>query len=351
MGWLSNIFNSLGSFGKNLFQGIGGTGAKLGQQSVQQSAPNIMSMFSGGQNQSNQPQQTAKKQSSNPLSSIMSTFGNMFGGGNVQQANPQTNTQQSNAYQMPSLSGSGSNIISSLMGQFMPSGGQSPQPQAPVPSGPTKTGGSPLGGILDSLFSKSGGGQMNLGQMGIGMALPLIGGAMAPKVKVPDLSQLPSYQKMSQLQTRNFSQMDPELESAINRDIQQANQDEDKQFMARWKSLRPGADLESDSVFAREWKNYKDQQAQNNVDIMAKQRFQNIQNNLQASNLEMNQLAQLAQADTYTVMMQLGLDAQAAEDFKSIFSDIGQNMISEGMGNNDAGLKMMQQFFPQGATQ
>ena len=183
---------------------------------------------------------------------------------------------------------------------------------------------------LQSMFGQN----TNLAQLGAGTAIGAFGQMASPKVKMPNLMELPSVQALQSKQFGNFQELDPELQAAINRDFDMIDSRERDRLIATYKSLRPGADIESDSSFARDMAELQDSQGKRRVDQLAKYRFEYLSKQLQMSELELRQMTELAQLDIATIMAQLGIDAQAAQDFKQTFSSVGQAFVSSGLGIN-----------------
>ena len=231
------------------------------------------------------------------------------------------------------LQGAGQNMLNQLpgvagnVGQNLSTGALGPVKQAIGQAGPMA--------LLNQLFGGGGGGGGMLQTLG-GLATSLIGNKMAPSVgQIPDISQLPSVQAPQNLDFRaNMDKLDPALVDAINSDFDRIDAQEEHEFRNYWKNIRPNADLESDSVFARDYEEMKRKQAVRRADALAKYRFEFIAQNTQLSGMEMERLGQIAQLDIATIMAQLGLQSQEAQNFKQLFGSLGQAMISKGMGTS-----------------
>ena len=211
-------------------------------------------------------------------------------------------------------------------------GGQPTPPPTPsmvAPQAPTPTP-KPNSNPLSTMFGEN----TNIAQLGAGTALAGFGQLASPKVKMPNLMELPSVQALSQKNFGSFQELDPELIAAIDRDYDMIDARERDRLIATYKSLRPGADIESDSSFRRDFAELQDAQGKRRVDSKAKHRFEYISRQLQLSELELSHLTELANLDIATIMAQLGIDSQAANDFKQAFSDIGTTMVSSGLGVN-----------------
>ena len=161
-----------------------------------------------------------------------------------------------------------------------------------------------LGGQVMSMFKGSGGMSMQ-------------GGGAMPNL--PDLSQLPSVQAYKNFDFRgNLAQMDPALQDAINRDFDRIDAQEQHDFRNRWKNIRPGADIENDSVFARDYQALQQSQATRRADALAKYRMENMQFQFGVNQTEAERLMNLAQLDVDTISFNTGLDAQEAMQLKMI---------------------------------
>ena len=166
-----------------------------------------------------------------------------------------------------------------------------------------------------------------------GLGFAGVGDVAAPKVgPVPDFQNLPSVNALKNLNIRNFQELDPALQQAVEHDLTLVESDEEKKLRRLYKSLRPGADIESDSSFRRDIFELQDMQGRRRVETLAKVRFEWISHQLQASELEMRQLSQLAELDITQIMLQLGLDAEEANQFKQTFGDIGKLFLLKGLG-------------------
>ena len=223
------------------------------------------------------------------------------------------------AFQPPSTPKIGSPAPMATQGASM--GGSTGQPTpAPKPQGPQTQS---QGGGLD-LFGKVSQG-LGLGQQVMSM-FGGQGGAGGFEQnagigsRLPDLSQLPSVQAYKNYDFRgNLSEMDPALQDAINRDFDKIDAEEEHEFRNRWKNIRPGADIENDSVFARDYKALKDSQATRRADSLAKYRLENVQTQLGVNELEAKRLQELAQLDVDTISFNTGMDAQEAMNLKAMF--------------------------------
>ena len=166
-----------------------------------------------------------------------------------------------------------------------------------------------------------------------GGALALFGNKMGGGSRLPDMSQLGSVQAFKNYDLRGqMNQLDPGLESAINRDFDQMDQQEQHDFQSRWKNIRPGADIESDSVYKRDYQNLLAEQQQRRADAMSKYRFDYVKTQLGINELEAQRLQTLAQLDVDTISMNTGLDNNESMQLKQMFTGVGTNMLSAGLG-------------------
>ena len=190
-----------------------------------------------------------------------------------------------------------------------------------------KPGGKPNEGI----FGKD----VKAGQVLTGAALEGFGQFGMKTPDMPDISELPSVQALKNYNIRNFQELDPALQTAINNDFDRIDTQERDRLIAQYKSLRPGADIESDSSFRRDVMELERMQGQRRADAMAKYRFEFIQQQLNISSQELEQMQYMAEMDINSIMMQMGLDYGEAQAFKDTFSGIGDRMISDGLGFNN----------------
>ena len=161
-----------------------------------------------------------------------------------------------------------------------------------------------------------------LGQAGISKLMSSFQGSAqggGPMSRLGDMSNLPSVQAYKNYDLRgNLMAVDPEMLAAMNRDFDQMDSEEEKAFRGQWKNIRPGADLESDSVFARDLQKLKSEQVTRRADAMAGYRLQNLQVNYGINKDEAQRLQDLAQLDVDTISFNTGLDAMEAMQLKQI---------------------------------
>src|SRR3990167_1900900 len=188
-----------------------------------------------------------------------------------------------------------------------------------VPSAPPQSEG-PMGMFKDPAKLAIGAGLEGIGQFGI----------QTPDM--PDINELPSVQQLRNFNFNSIGELDPALEEAINNDFQRIEEKEYQAFVARYKSLRPGADIESDSNFRRDLMELQRMQGARRADALAKYRFDMISKNLQISQAELQQLQSMAQMDVEMIMGQMGLDYANAQKFKDTFSRLGDTLINQGLG-------------------
>ena len=211
--------------------------------------------------------------------------------------------------------------MSSSSQKFPISASATPTSQGETPA-PQQTQTQSGGGLNLDLMKTLGGG-----------ALALFGNKMGGGSKLPDMSQLGSVQAFKNYDLRGqMNQLDPGLEAAINRDFDQMDQQEQHDFQSRWKNIRPGADIESDSVYKRDYQNLLADQQQRRADAMSKYRFDYVKTQLGINELEAQRLQTLAQLDVDTISMNTGLDNNESMQLKQMFTGVGTNMLSAGLG-------------------
>lgn len=169
-------------------------------------------------------------------------------------------------------------------------------------------------GILDQIFP--GGGMQGIA----GLVAPLIGDMFAPKSpKIPDMSSLSSVQAL-----QNFKpggSVSPAYEAMLQRNVSQIRDQKVKDLQALYHNARPGTDYLTDSAYQRDLAKL-DQDIQTNMsDDLARAE-------LTFSQQEQEKLSQIAQMDIYSIMAQTGMEAQEAEQFKEMFSNIGNTFLT-----------------------
>lgn len=194
------------------------------------------------------------------------------------------------------------------------------------------------------------------GQLLAGSALsaaPSLGvGPQTPDV--PDLSELESIKqlretagqpqselgklaqgRLSEQLTGNFQGLNPTVSNSIRRSFDQ----ERERLSSQFKLLRPNADLTSDSSFRQAMMDLNQREAE--TVGLAEQREQEQFNGLRRQDIgqalgideqTLQQLTQLAELDVQEIMVQLGLDAQKASEFKQQFGQLGGLFLQSGLG-------------------
>jgi len=224
--------------------------------------------------------------------------------------------------------------------------------QAATQAAPIDAGG---GGIFDQ-FKKS----------LPGLATTQIGNLFAPEVQVPDIGGIGS-DLQSQLQAGTLG--DPvakglgmdELSRVLGEDIGavpsnafdlgDTNNEEAKQkalsnYVNQWKGIRPGADFSNDPEFVRGYNDIQKQYDDQRTMQRDQQQFQYNQQQLaqkynymvQALGIDQSQMQQyvnLAQLEINQLMLEYGLSVGEAQQFKQLFGDLGQIMMSgQGQGGD-----------------
>ena len=221
----------------------------------------------------------------------------------------------------PMFTQTGPNVI-----QATRPGVPSMKPPMGMDSGAGASQATPSSGGLGNMLGK------NPQQTLLGAGLEGIGQLGIQTPNMPDISELPSVQALRNFNFNSVGELDPALEQAINNDFQRIEDREYEAFVSRYKSLRPGADIESDSNFKRDLFELQRMQGSRRADAMAKYRFEMIRTNLQLSQAELAQLQDMAQMDLDMIMGQMGLDYADAQKFKDTFSRLGDTLINQGLG-------------------
>ena len=283
MDWLNNIFGGV----KSLF---GGAGQAIGgaAKSVAGAGANIgKSLF----NQFNPSQM-------------------MQGVGQIGAPKPATSSSQGGAgmFSMP--------LIGALGGSQMPgmsgiSTGGSPGFENDINPDKKKSG------SMDWLSQLFPGGKAS----GIaGLAAPALGNLFAPKTPdIPDFGSLSSVQAM-----QNFkpgSSVSPEYQKMIQDNVGQLREQKVRELQALYHNARPGTDYLTDTNYQRDLA-LLDQGIQENLTNDLTQAEATF------SGQEQERLSQLAQMDIYSIMAQTGMAAQEAQQFKEMFSNVGNVFLT-----------------------
>lgn len=208
--------------------------------------------------------------------------------------------------------------ISSLFG-----GGQS-QPSFAKPGGGAQNMMNSIGGANQAMPKQSGNFLQGLFPGGVGsgvagMAIPAIGNMFAPKPKVPDLTQSQGYKNLQNFHPGNS--VSPEYQTMIQNNVAKQRDQRKREIDATYHSLRPGTDYTTDSNYQRDISNLQQESQNNLTDELAKAEGT-------FSGQEQDRLAQLAQLDEAQIMMQTGLSFQEANDFKQMFSNVGNMFLT-----------------------
>ena len=264
MGFLSSIFNGLGSL-------ISGAGSSIGS-------------FLGGGGGSN----------------LLGGISNLFGGGNQQPA-----VRQASGNTVPFAQ-------QKNPGQFRNSpyvsGGQ-----LPGFASTSKNGNKPKG-LLDNIFP--GGSTQGMA----GLAIPALGNLFAPKSpNIPDLNSLGSVQALSSFRPGNS--ISPEYKTMLDNNNNRLRDQRVRDLQATYRSARPGTDYLTDTNYQRDLSEIERQVQSQSADDLARAEGT-------FSSQEQERLSRLAEMDIYSIMAQTGLDAQEANDFKEMFANVGNMFLT-----------------------
>ena len=220
--------------------------------------------------------------------------------------------------------GAGQSIMGGIGNLF--GGGQQQQPQygagkiGPAPQGQFTTppiAPSTSGGGTDWMSSLFPGGKA----AGIaGLAAPAIGNLFAPKApKIPDIRSLGSVQAMQNF--RPGQSVSPAYQEMIQGNVGKLRDKRIQDLQALYHNARPGTDYLTDTNYQRD------------LALLETGVQDDLTNELtkaegQFSSQEQDRLSQLAQLDVYTIMAQTGLEAQEAQQFKEMFSNVGNMFLT-----------------------
>ena len=144
---------------------------------------------------------------------------------------------------------------------------------------------------------------------------------------------------------------DEMYEAAVRRNKEEETQSE-KALRAEYKGIRPGADIEGDSGFRKslmenrqkfgnermaintELGYARENEYNQRLDDYYKTKGSYLLNTMKLSQDEVNMYGQLAQMDRERLMTDYGLKAGEAAQFKQLFGDVSQLLMSSGLGMN-----------------
>ena len=138
------------------------------------------------------------------------------------------------------------------------------------------------------------------------------------------IQDLPSVQALSSMRVTNFQELDPQLEQAILSDLRRTEEEELGRLRDTYHSLKPGADMESDSSFRRDMFELQRMQGERRSDMLSRAKFDFYKLNLAASDQEMRRLIALSYLEVGQIMAQMNMDAAQAESFQSSFQSMGK---------------------------
>lgn len=304
MNWLSNLFGGAG-------RAIGGAARSIG--GAVQSAGGALGNLANAGARAGQSLGSNLMGAFKPATqSVAPKSGISFGGGITPFS------------QQPSIS----NSLMSGFGSLQPQGSRLLRKSnfnTPSLPGVTSQAPAPTGGGNDWWSQMING--INIPQLALGTGINAAGNLLAPKVKTPDITSSPNYQAL-----KNFNyQAPPGVEDMIRRNHEEFANQERRNLDNIYKNVRPGTDYTTDSAYIR------DRAA---LDASLEERFNDelTKASMNYSGQEQNRLSQLADADIQQIMLETGMNAQEAEQFKQSFSNIGsmltQNALPQQNGGN-----------------
>lgn len=153
-----------------------------------------------------------------------------------------------------------------------------------------------------------------------GLAAPAIGNLFAPKApNIPDINSLESVKALQNFHPGNS--VSPEYQNMIQNNVNQLRDKQIQELQALYHNARPGTDYTTDSNYQRDLA-LINQNVQNNMtDELAKAEAN-------FSSEEQQRLSEIAQMDIYSIMAQTGMKAQEAQQFKEMFSNIGNTFLT-----------------------
>jgi len=157
------------------------------------------------------------------------------------------------------------------------------------------------------------------GQGIAGIAAPFIGNMFAPKVKTPDISSLQGVQNLQNFRPGNS--VSPAYQTMLQNNTDRLREKRTRDLQALYRSARPGTDYLTDTNYQRDLAEMERGVQSQMADDLASAEGQ-------FSQQEQSRLTDLAQLDISQIMMQTGLDAQEANDFKQMFSNVGNMFLT-----------------------
>lgn len=173
-----------------------------------------------------------------------------------------------------------------------------------------------------------------------GLAAPAIGDLFAPKSpNIPDFNSLSSVQALQNFRPGNS--VSPEYQKMIQNNVNQLRDQKVRELQALYHNARPGTDYLTDTNYQRDLA-LLDQGVQNNLtDELAKAEGT-------FSSQEQQRLSELANLDIFQIMQQTGMKAQEAQQFKEMFSNVGNMFLTNATRDNSFEKDLMERLFPRG---
>lgn len=153
-----------------------------------------------------------------------------------------------------------------------------------------------------------------------GMAIPAIGSMFGPKSpEIPKFSELDSVKALQGFKPGNS--VSPQYQDMIQKNTAQLREQKKRELDALYHNARPGTDYLTDTNYQRD------------LALLDKGIQENMSNALTSaeatfSQQEQDRLSEIAQMDIYSIMAETGLNAQEANDFKEMFSNIGNMFLT-----------------------
>lgn len=218
--------------------------------------------------------------------------------------------------------------VSQILGNLMGGGGQQTTPQT------TQT--------QPSIWDKFGISSKLLGPAALGLGISGIGQMAGPKTpSVPEFGQLAGVQRFGQESQSRLGSLagrfqnlpNTQLPDTLLSPIRRQYELQRHQFTSQFKAFRPGADLATDTEYARGINDLNQREAEAvsgaQLNFQGEQR-QNLLGELGVTEDQLGSLGMLAQADIDTIRLRTGLSAEEASQFKQIFGELGLAVAGAG---------------------
>lgn len=184
-------------------------------------------------------------------------------------------------------------------------------------------------GLWDKIF-----GTGNMGKTMLGSAVPLVGGAFAPKVQQfdPMKSQLFT-DVLARVKQGNMLQLTPEQRTAITARYDQELDTAKNNIMSRWRATRPGSDITNDTELQKAISDVETQYAKEKANAV-------VGTEIGLTQQQTSMLSELASLDIYSMAQAAQVSVEEAKQFKEMLASMGF-LVAGDSGSMFAGIRNM----------